>query len=221
MHGASASGIESARPAGDASVAEYTPSVLESIQGRLASKEPGRVVVEAGGLGYLVQVPLSDHDALPPTGGDVRLLLHLEVREDAWRLFGFSRAEHREAFRRLLTVKGVGPSTAMTILSGIGLDDLVGAVATGDVATLVRIKGVGKKTADLIVAELRDDAKKGRFGAVAGSSRVAPPVADDAVLALVALGVDATEARRRLEKADAALPKGSGVAERVRAALRA
>jgi Holliday junction DNA helicase RuvA len=194
--------------------------VFESIQGRLAAKEPGRVVVEAGGLGYLVHVPVSDHDDLPSAGGDVRLLLHLEVREDAWRLFGFARAEDREAFRRLLTVKGVGPATAMQILSGIGVADLVTAVAAGDVGTLVRVKGIGRKTADLIVAELKDDAKKGRLGAPA--SRVGgTPDGDDALRALVALGLDATEARRRLDRSALSLPRDAGVADRVRAALRA
>jgi Holliday junction DNA helicase RuvA len=197
----------------------YTPPVLESIQGRLASKEPGRVVVEAGGLGYLVHVPVSDHDALPSAGHDVRLLLHLEVREDLWRLFGFARAEDREAFRRLLTVKGVGPTTAMTILSGIGVADLVAAVAAEDVRTLTRVKGIGRKTADLIVAELKDDAKRGRLGAPSARGAAAA-VGDDAVRALVALGMDAGEARQRLDRSAAALPAGAGVAERVRAALR-
>ena len=194
--------------------------MLESIQGRLASKEPGRVVVEAGGLGYLVHVPVSDHDALPAAGHDVRLLLHLEVREDLWRLFGFARADDREAFRRLLTVKGVGPTTAMTILSGIGVADLGAAVAAGDVATLTRVKGVGRKTADLIVAELKDDARKGRLGASLPRGAPGAAVADDAVRALVALGMDAAEARQRLDRSSSSLPQGAGVAERVRAALR-
>jgi Holliday junction DNA helicase RuvA len=198
----------------------YTPPVLESIQGRLASKEPGRVVVEAGGLGYLVHVPVSDHDALPVVGRDVRLLLHLEVREDLWRLFGFARAEDREAFRRLLTVKGVGPTTAMTILSGIGVADLVAAVAAEDVRTLTRVKGIGRKTADLIVAELKDDAKRGRLGTPPSRGAAGAGVGDDAVRALVALGMDAAEARQRLERTAASLPAAAGVAARVRAALR-
>lgn len=195
--------------------------MFESIQGRLASREPGRAVVEAGGLGYLVHVSLSDHDGLPRTGENVFLWLHLDVREDAWRLFGFLRAEDREAFRRLLRVKNVGPSTAMTILSGIGVADLAAAVAAGDAKTLTRVKGIGKKTADLIVAELKDDAKKGLFGAAPG--RGPEPLAgeaSDALRALLALGLDPSEARRKLDAATGRLAPGATVAEVVRTALR-
>jgi Holliday junction DNA helicase RuvA len=196
--------------------------VFESIQGRLAAKDVQRVVVETGGVGWAVQVPLSDFDALPAAGAgaDVRLLLHVDARDDGWRLFGFLRSEDRDAFRRLLRVGGVGPQTALTILSGIGVKDLAGAVLAGDVDTLQRVKGIGKKTAALIVAELKEDARKGLLGAPAGRSGSPLPegTLSDALKALLALGLDVPEARRRLE----AVPDGAklAVGDLVKAALR-
>jgi Holliday junction DNA helicase RuvA len=196
--------------------------VFESIQGRVSAKEPTRVVVEAGGIGYAIQVPLSDHERLPSVGGDVRLLLHLEIREDAWRLFGFLSAEEREAFRGLLRVKNVGPQTAMGLLSGLGWKELARAIAEGDAAVLTRVKGVGRKTADLVIAELKEDARKGRLGPPAAGGPSVPeggPQAD-AIRALVALGMEAAEARRRVT---ALIPKVGAlapVADVVRAALR-
>jgi Holliday junction DNA helicase RuvA len=202
--------------------------MFESVQGRLASKEPSRVVVETGGelgrIGWSVQVPLSDFDALPPIGREVRLLLHVEARDDGWRLFGFLRAEHREAFRRLLKVKGVGPLTAMTILSGIGVADLAAAIAEADTGRLGKVKGVGRKTADLIVAELREDARRGLLGPLPGGRPGGVPAvgpAADALMALVALGIDPQEARRRVDALGEQIASGAPVSEIVRAALRA
>jgi Holliday junction DNA helicase RuvA len=199
--------------------------VLESIQGRLTSKDPARVVVETGGIGWLVHVPLSDHDALPRVGEDVRLLLHAEVREDGWRLFGFLRNEGREVFRRLLRVQGVGPLTALTVLSGIGVEDLVAAVAAEDVSLLTSVKGVGRKTADRIVAELKEDARKGLVlpSAAGARAKAAEPrgPAADAVRALVALGLESSEARRRVDGLAGAVPANASISDWVRAALRA
>src|SRR5687767_10623025 len=131
-------------------------AVYDSIQGRLTAREPARVVVEAGGLGYLLHVPLSTWEALPPVGEEVRLLLHLAVREDEWRLYGFATPGEREAFRGLLRVSGVGPAVSLGLLSGLGAEALVRAVGQGDARALTRVKGVGKKTAERIVLDLRE-----------------------------------------------------------------
>jgi Holliday junction DNA helicase RuvA len=196
--------------------------VFDSIQGRVALREPARVVIEAGGLGYLVHVPLATYDALPPVGREARLLLHLVVREDEWRLYGFATAREREAFRDLLTVSGVGPASALLLLSGLGPDALMQAVAEADVKALTRVKGVGKKTAERVLLELKD-----RWAAHAAASGARPagvPAAGpgaDAVKALEALGLDRAEAEQRVARltaggAAADLP----LAELVRRALK-
>lgn len=199
--------------------AEYTLPVFDSIQGRVAAREPARVVIEAGGLGYLVQVPLSTFDTLPEVGREARLLLHLTVREDEWRLFGFASARERECFRDLLRVSGVGPALALTLLSGLGPEALVLAVCEGEAGVLTRVKGVGKKTAERVLLDLKD-----RWAAAGpgGAGGVAPPPkgpAGDALRALESLGLERAEAERRL----AALgpqARGLSVAELVRRALR-
>ncbi|MGE0193017.1 MAG: Holliday junction branch migration protein RuvA [Planctomycetota bacterium] len=196
--------------------------MYEALHGRLTRKEPAFVVVTAGGIGYRVLVPLSTYEALPRAGQDVDLLLHLVVREDEWRLFGFATDEEREAFRTLLRVAGVGPVLALAILGGLGPGELARVVREGDIKALVRVKGVGRKTAERIAVELKD--AWGQRGAVAGSGG-APPVEGplaQAVRALEALGHAPDEARRRV---DAAAGKAKGaapedVAALVRAALR-
>jgi len=191
--------------------------VFDSIQGRVAAREPARVVIEAGGLGYLVHVPLSTYDALPEVGREARLLLHLTVREDEWRLFGFWSARERESFRDLLRVSGVGPALALTLLSGLGPEALHAAVAEGDLRALTRVKGVGKKTAERVLLDLRE-----RWSAAGGAGGTAPaPIgpAGDALRALESLGLERHEAEKRL----AALgPEATQlpVAELVRRALR-
>lgn len=196
--------------------------MYDSIQGRLSAREPGRVVVEAGGLGYLVDVPLSTFDALPPPGADVRLLLHLVVREDAWRLFGFATALEREVFRDLLRVSGVGPVSALGLLSGLGPDQVVRAVAEGDVKALTRVKGVGKKTAERLVIDLKDGwaAAAARPGAPALARAAAAGPQAEAVRALEALGLERAEAEQRVARIREQSPAGLPVADLVRRALR-
>jgi Holliday junction DNA helicase RuvA len=192
--------------------------VFDSIQGRLEQREPTRVVVENGGIGYEVHVPLSTYERLPVPNGDVRLLLHTVIREDEWRLFGFSTPGERNVFRALLRVSGVGPMTALGLLSGLAPQELANAVAQGDYRALTRVKGVGRKTAERIVVELRDttwqDVPDARPTDGMSEER------HDAVAALVALGVDPSDARRRVEKAAKAAGDLS-VSELVRAALKA
>lgn len=210
-------------PCGASAAVGRLLAVYEALHGRLTRKEPAFVVVTAGGIGYRVLVPLSTYEALPRAGQDVDLLLHLVVREDEWRLFGFATEQEREAFRTLLRVAGVGPVLALAILGGLGPGELARVVREGDIKALVRVKGVGRKTAERIAVELKD-AWGQRGGAVAGSGG-APPVEGplaQAVRALEALGHAPDEARRRV---DAAAGKAKGeatedVAALVRAALR-
>jgi Holliday junction DNA helicase RuvA len=197
--------------------------VYDSIQGRLLVRDPARVVIEAGGLGYLLQVPLSTFDALPGLGASAQLLVHPIVREDEWRLYGFASARERETFRDLLRVSGVGPAVALTLLSGLGADALLEAVRGGDARTLTRVKGVGKKTAERVVLDLKERWAAGEGPAAGGTGGVGPAVrapGSDAVRALEALGLERAEAERRLEALGDEV-RGLSLSELVRRALRA
>lgn len=191
--------------------------MYESVRGRLAEKEATRCVVETGGFGYVVAVPSSTADRLPRVGDDVRLLLHLVVPERGgdWRLFGFLTADERALFRACLGVSGVGPSTALALVSGMPPQAFRVAVAAGDVTALTRIKGVGRKTAERLVVELRGALEPG--GDAGPALRPEGPVAE-AVAALVALGLEPSEAAERLRRLpDAAT---TPVADLVRKALK-
>ena len=130
--------------------------MYESIQGALVRRDPAVATVRTGGLAYQVHIPLSTYEALPAAGAEVTLLLHLVVREDEWRLYGFATDEERGIFRALTRVNGVGPVLALSMLSGFSPAEFRSAVAQEDVRGLTRAKGVGKKTAERIVVELRD-----------------------------------------------------------------
>ena len=199
---------------------EYTPRVFDSIHGRLMHSEPTRAVVLAAGIGYEVSVPLSTYETLPAPDGEVSLLLHLVVRETEWRLFGFATPGERDVFRALLRVNGVGPTMAIGLLSGFTPADLCAAVTQSDVRALTRVKGVGKKTAERIVVELRDVvAKDLATGPGATPARDASGgLMEDAVRALEQLGLDPAEARRRVEAR--ATGADQSLSDLVRAALR-
>lgn len=194
--------------------------MFDSIYGHLALREPTRVVVEAGGLGYEIHVPLGTYEALPAAGESARLLLHVVMRDDEWRLFGFGTKDERDVFRALLRVGGVGPMIALGLLSGLKPDELSQAVTAGDVRALTRVKGVGKKTAERIIVELKDVLKSGPGGEASAS---VPAVEEgpqaDAVAALLALGFDPGDASRRVTKA-ASTHSGADVSALVRAAIR-
>ena len=188
-----------------------------------------RVVVSTGHFSLLVHVPLSTYEVLPAAGQDVCLLTHLLIREDEWRLFGFMKDEEREVFRALLRVSGVGPTTALALLSGFPAGELSRSVAESDILALTRVKGVGKKTAERIVVELRDVFAAGLEGG--GTLKAEPGTRaeiQDALAALLALGFDPKEAQRRVKKAVASAPGdgdggedgGEDVSEIVRRALR-
>ncbi|HEV2320700.1 MAG TPA: Holliday junction branch migration protein RuvA [Verrucomicrobiae bacterium] len=192
--------------------------------GKLIEALPTQVVVDVHGVGYEVLIPLSSFDKLPSPGGDVKLLTQLVVREDAHSLYGFMSAAERDLFRLLInTVSGIGPKIALNILSGISVTAFRGAVANGDVKSLSQISGVGKKTAERMVVELRD--KIGQAGAweAASAQRALSPEdqkINDAVLALMALGFKQIEAHDAIRSAQTAAGPTSTVEDLVRACLK-
>lgn len=203
--------------------------MYESIRGTLTQKEPAFVVVETAGIGWRIQVPLPTYEALPRVGAEVFLLLHLVLREDEWRLHGFADEDTRTAFRTLLRVSGVGPSVALAVLGTLGAAALRRALAEGDVRALLRVKGVGRKTAERILVELRGSLPE-PVGGGARASRDAGPV-EEAVRALESLGYAPDDARARVQSllepaaegtaVQRLVPADADAAALVRAALRA
>ncbi len=198
--------------------------MISFLHGKLVEALPTQVIVEVHGVGYEALIPLSSYDRLPQPGQEVTLLTHLAVREDAHTLYGFMTAAERELFRMLInTVSGIGPKIALNILSGMNVTAFRGAVAQGDVKALSQISGVGKKTAERIVVELRD--KVGAAGAWEAVSAQRALSAEhqklnDAVLALSALGFKQTEAHDAVRQAQAVLGPQAGLEDLVRACLK-
>jgi len=198
--------------------------MINFLHGKLVEALPTQVTVDVQGVGYEVLIPLSSFDKLPQPGNDVKLLTHLAIREDAHVLYGFATAAEREMFRLLInTVSGIGPKIALNVLSGMNVTMLRGAVSNGDVKALSQISGVGKKTAERIVVELKD--KIGAAGAwEAASAQRALSEEDqklsDAALALMALGFKQVEAHDSVRKAQATLGSQANVEELVRACLK-
>ena len=198
--------------------------MITFLHGKLVEALPTQVIVDVNGIGYAVLIPLSSFDKLPQPGQPVKLLTQLIVREDAHVLYGFASAAERDLFRLLINnVSGIGPKTALNILSGMNAVAFRGAVASSDVKALSQISGVGKKTAERIVLELRD--KIGAAGAWEASSaqRSLSPAdqkINDAVLALMALGFKQVEAHDAVRQAQAALGAQATVEELVRACLK-
>ena len=183
--------------------------VIGRLSGKLAAKHPPQVLVEVGGVGYELDVPMSTFYALPPNGESVTLFTHLVVREDAHTLYGFGTHDERAAFRQLIRISGIGARTALAVLSGLSVGDLAQAVALQDAARLTSIPGIGKKTAERLLLELR-----GKLVDTAAPGQEKP---SDVMTALVALGYSEKEAAA----ATRALPPGLAVAEGIRAALKA
>src|SRR5579864_6498666 len=142
--------------------------MIALIRGKLLEKHPNQAIVEAGGVGYDVLIPISTFSALPETGAEVRLRIHTHVREDALALFGFLTSEEKSIFEKLISVSGIGPSLAVKVLSGMATSDLIPAIRNGSVELLVRIPGVGRKTAERIVLELKDKLEGVGAGAAPG-----------------------------------------------------
>jgi holliday junction DNA helicase RuvA len=169
--------------------------MIGQLRGRLEDKRPNQVLVDVAGVGYRVQIPLSTFAALGELHSEVTLLVHTHLREDQIALYGFLTSREKHLFELLLSASGVGPNLALRILSGMSVDDLVPAIRAGDLAKLVGIPGIGRKTAERIVVELRD-----RLAVLEAPTAERPsraPVEDDVASALVNLGYD----RRAVEKA--------------------
>ena len=175
------------------------------LRGKILSKQPPRLLIDVQGVGYEVDAPMTTFYDLPGLGEEVTLFTHLAVREDAHTLYGFAKASDRELFRSLLKVNGVGARLALTILSGMQPGEFVQCVQEGDSAALVRLPGVGKKTAERLIIELRDRLE-GVAVAPTAASGAAPAVVDspveDAVSALVGLGYKPQEASRMVRAID-------------------
>ncbi len=172
--------------------------MIAHLRGRLLSKSPNQAVVEAGGVGYDVTISIPTFSDLPNAGGEVALHIHTHVREDALSLFGFLRADEKKLFEKLISVSGIGPKLAITILSGMSAEFMVAAIRGNDVAQLTKIPGIGKKTAERMVLELRD--KLDAFGAAPAATKVSP-VEEDVLSALVNLGYQRPAAEKAVSKA--------------------
>lgn len=198
--------------------------MISYLNGKLIQALPTQVIIEVQGVGYEVLIPLSSYDKLPAPGQELKLLTHLVVREDAHTLYGFVSASERELFRLLINnVSGIGPKIALNVLSGISVVAFRGAIANSDVKALSQISGVGKKTAERMVVELRDkigpaggwEAASAERGLSEADQRV-----NDAVLALIALGFKQLEAHDAVRGAQAVLGPQATVEDLVRACLK-
>jgi Holliday junction DNA helicase RuvA len=198
--------------------------MITFLRGKLVEAVPTQIMMEVNGVGYELLIPLSSFDKLPVPGQDLTILTHLAIREDAHVLYGFMTSAEREMFRLLInTVSGIGPKIALNVLSGMNVTALRGAVANGDVKSLSQISGVGKKTAERIVVELKD--KIGPAGAWEASSAkhggtAADQKTNDAVLALIALGFKQNEAHESVRGVLALLGTEATVENIVRACLK-
>ncbi|HXS29075.1 MAG TPA: Holliday junction branch migration protein RuvA [Steroidobacteraceae bacterium] len=186
------------------------------LEGRIASKTPPQLTIEVSGVGYEVEAPMSTFFHLPAVGGAVRLLTHLVVREDAHVLYGFATEEERRLFRSLLKVSGVGPKIALALLSGLTVDAFARCVQQQDAAALTRVPGIGRKTAERLLVEMRD--RLGVAGELPSAAARPPPASPEgeAFDALVALGYKPAEAMRLL---GAAGPGTHSTEELIRRAL--
>ena len=187
--------------------------MIGRIHGKLVEKHPPQIVVDVGGVGYEVDVPMSTFYNLPATGAEISLYTHLAVREDAHQLFGFATEAERHAFRQLLKISGVGARTALSVLSGLSVSDLREAVASQESGRLTKIPGIGKKTAERLLLELRD-----KLDAVLAAPAAARSdgQAGDVLNALLALGYNEKEAAWAMKQ----LPEGVAVSDGIRQALR-
>ena len=187
--------------------------MIAHLRGTLLEKHPNQAVVDAQGVGYDVTIPISTFSTLPEVGQPVSLRIHTHVREDAIALFGFAKPEEKALFEKLIGVSGIGPKLAITVLSGLAASDLVQSIRTGAIEKLVRVPGIGKKTAERMVLELRDKldgvmlAEKSGGAPVAaasGGGAVLDDMERDALSALINLGANRAQAESAVRKARAA-----------------
>ena len=188
--------------------------MIGRLHGKLIEKTPPQVLVDVGGVGYEVDVPMSTFCNLPAEGSEITLLTHFIVREDAQLLYGFATAAERQTFRALIRISGVGPRIALAVLSGMSTQDLADAVEQGNATLLTRVPGIGKKTADRLVLELNGKLAGNAFAPAGGAASAAQA---DILSALMALGYSEREAQASVR----ALPAEVTVSEGIRLALKA
>jgi Holliday junction DNA helicase RuvA len=197
--------------------------MIGALRGQLAVKRPTEILVEVGGVGYEALVPISTSEKLPAVGESVTLITHLHVREDALQLFAFATPAERETFRLLIGVSGIGPKLALAVLSGLSVAQFRDAMSTKDTERLRRIPGIGKRTAERLLVELRDrmglDAIEEGGGGAPAALGCPAAVYNDAVATLVALGYTTQMARRAVEAAVADRGADASVEDLVRGAL--
>lgn len=196
--------------------------MITFLEGTLAEKQPGRAVVNVGGVGYELWIPLSSFERLPPEGAACRVLTYHHVREDAHELYGFATDAERRLFLLLYSVSGVGPKTALGVLGGLSVRDIKKAIAEGDAKRLATVKGLGRKTAEKIIVELKDKLTEGEMleaaaGAEPGSAEELRT--RDAVLALISLGYKQADALKMVKEALPGLAPDASVEGLVRRAL--
>ena len=188
--------------------------MIGRLHGKLIEKTPPQVLVDVGGVGYEVDVPMSTFCNLPAEGSEITLLTHFIVREDAQLLYGFATAAERQTFRALIRISGVGPRIALAVLSGMSTQDLADAVEQGNATLLTRVPGIGKKTADRLVLELKGKLAGNAFAPAGGAASAAQA---DILSALMALGFS----EREVQGSVRALPAEVTVSEGIRLALKA
>jgi len=171
--------------------------MIAHLRGKLLTKRPNQAIVETGGVGYDVAISVPTFSDLPNVGSEIALHIHTHVREDLIALYGFLRSAEKQLFEKLITVSGIGPKLAITILSGMPADEMVGAIRSNDIARLTRIPGIGKKTAERMVLELRDKLPSEGISAAAPVPTISP-VEEDVLSALVNLGYQRAAAERAL-----------------------
>jgi Holliday junction DNA helicase RuvA len=176
--------------------------MIAHLRGRLLSKSPSQAIVDCGGVGYDVAITVPTFSLLPAEGAEVSLFINTQVREESIALFGFTDREEKRLFERLITVSGIGPKLGITVLSGLSAASLVGAIRSGDHASLTKIPGIGKKTAERVVLELKDklDDLQGAVPMVTPGFH-GGPVVDDVLSALVNLGYKRESAQKAIETA--------------------
>jgi Holliday junction DNA helicase RuvA len=182
--------------------------MIAHLRGLLLTKSPNQIVVECTGVGYEVAISVTTFSALPGEGAQVALHIYTNVREDQIALFGFAEIQEKRLFEKLLTISGIGPKLAITVLSGISAERLVTAIRGGDHATLTRVPGIGKKTAERVVLELKDKLEDMVVASAAGAVTHHGPAGDDAISALVNLGYQRPVAQKAVE---AALARDAGL----------
>ncbi len=193
--------------------------MIAYVRGVLDHKEPNRLVVDVNGLGYEIFVPLSTYQELPAVGGQVKLFTHHQVREDAMNLYGFLSSEEKEIFEMVLSISGVGAKVALSILSAISVDDFRISVAQGDMKRLTKIPGIGKKSAERMVLELKD--KIGKIHVDERMIRVLEAESgNDAVSALLSLGANQSDAEYAVYRAERLLGKEAKIEDLIGQALK-